>query len=72
MNHTTTPILSGCECEATVGRSLNSAKTQFGPRENDLFTGEIDNIIGKLADPKLLPGRAIAYEFIGTADTKEM
>ena len=51
-------------------RNLNSAKTQFGPRENDFFTVEIDNIIGKLADPKLLP--AIAYEFIGTADTKEM
>ena len=53
-------------------RGLNSAKTQFGPRENDLFTVEIDNIIVKLADPKLLPGRAIANEFIGTADTKEM
>lgn len=53
-------------------RSLNSAKTQFAPRENDLFTVDIDNIIGKLADPKLLPRRAIAYEFIGTVDTKEM
>ena len=42
-------------------RSLNSAKTRFAPRENDLFTVEIDNIIGKLAHPKLLPGRAIAY-----------
>ena len=45
-------------------RSLNSAKTRFAPRENDLFTVEIDNIIGKLADPKLLPGRAIAYATI--------
>ena len=53
-------------------RALNSARTRFEQKPNDIFAVELDDIIGGLQVPQISSGRGLAYLFPGTVDVKEL
>ena len=52
-------------------QSLNSARTRFEQKPNDVFAVDLDDVIGGLQVPQISSGRGLAYLFPGTVDVKE-
>lgn len=53
-------------------RSLDAAKTRFSEKPNDVFSVELDDVIGGLLVPQICIGRGLVYKFPGTVDVKEL
>ena len=53
-------------------RALNSARTRFEQKQNDVFAVELDDVIGGLQTPQISSGRGLVYVFQGTVDVKEL
>ena len=53
-------------------RSLSSARTSFEQKPHDIFSVELDDVIGGLQLPQISSGCGLAHLFPGTVDVKEL